>query len=38
LQAENSLNETVFAREAIINQIKILTDQYLVEYKDLLKL
>lgn len=38
LQAENSLNETVFLREAIINQIKTMTDQYLVEYKDLLKL
>lgn len=38
LQAENSLNETIFAREEIINQIKTLTDQYLVEYKDVLKL
>ena len=38
LQAESSLNETVFTREKIINQIKSLTDQYLVEYKDTLKL
>ncbi|MFH1683574.1 MAG: TolC family protein, partial [Candidatus Margulisiibacteriota bacterium] len=38
LQAANSLNETVFAREAVINQIKTLTDRYLVEYKDILKL
>ncbi|MBU0686791.1 MAG: TolC family protein [Candidatus Margulisbacteria bacterium] len=38
LKAENNLNETVFAREEIINQIKTLTDQYLVEYKDVLKL
>ncbi|MFH1347774.1 MAG: TolC family protein, partial [Candidatus Margulisiibacteriota bacterium] len=38
LQAENSLNETAFAREIVINQIKTLTDRYLVEYKDILKL
>ncbi len=38
LQAANSLNETVFAREAVINQIKTLTDRYLVEYKDILKI
>lgn len=38
LQAESSLNQTVFAREAIINQVKTLTDRYLVEYKDILKL
>jgi len=36
--AENSLNETLFAREEIINQIKSLTDRYLIEYKDVLKL
>jgi outer membrane protein TolC len=38
LKAENSLNETIFAREEIVNQIKALTDRYLVEYKDVLKL
>ncbi|MEA3492881.1 MAG: TolC family protein [Candidatus Margulisiibacteriota bacterium] len=38
LKAENSLNETIFSREEIINQIKTLTDRYLVEYKDVLKL
>jgi outer membrane protein TolC len=36
--AENSLNETLFAREEIINQIRSLTDRYLVEYEDILKL
>jgi|GEM_PF-975927 len=38
LKAESSLNETIFAREEVINQIKTLTDRYLVEYKDILKL
>ena len=38
IAAENSLNETLFAREEVINQIATLTDQYLVEYKDTLKL
>jgi len=38
LAAENSLNETIFAREKVINQIKALTDRYLVEYKDVLTL
>jgi outer membrane protein TolC len=38
LAAENSLNEALFAREQIINQIKSLTDRYLVQYKDILKL
>jgi len=38
LQAESSFNETVFTREKIINQIKSLTDQYLVEYEAALKL
>jgi outer membrane protein TolC len=38
LAAENNLNETLFAREEIINQIKSLTDAYLAEYKDILKL
>lgn len=38
LQAENTLNEIIFAREGIINQIKTLTDRYLVEYKDILKI
>ncbi|MBN2058642.1 MAG: TolC family protein [Candidatus Saganbacteria bacterium] len=38
LAAENSYNETVFTRENVINQIKALTDRYLVEHKDLLKL
>ena len=36
LEAENALNETLFAREAIINQIKSFTDRYLDEYKELL--
>lgn len=38
LRAENTFNETTFAREEIINQIKALTDRYLVEYKDILKI
>lgn len=38
LKAENSLNTTIFAREEVINQIKTLTDRYLIEYKDILKL
>jgi len=38
LQAESSLNDTVFAKEEIVNQIKILTDCYLVEYGEVLKL
>ncbi|MFH1825921.1 MAG: TolC family protein [bacterium] len=38
LQATNTNNETLFAREKIISQIKSFTDQYLIEYKDILKL
>lgn len=38
LQAENAFNEALFAREAVINQIKSLTDRYLIEYKDVLVL
>lgn len=38
LKAENSLNTIIFAREEIINQINTLTDRYLIEYKDILKL
>jgi outer membrane protein TolC len=38
LMAENTMNETFFARESIINQIQSFTDRYLVEYKDLLKI
>lgn len=38
LQAENTFNEIVFAREAIINQIKTLTDRHLVEYKEILRI
>jgi len=38
LAAENSLNETLFAREKVIGQIKALTDRYLVEYQDVLTL
>jgi outer membrane protein TolC len=38
LLAENNLNETVFAREKVINEISSFTDRHLVEYKDLLKL
>ena len=38
LEAENNLNSALFAREKIINQIKALTDRYLVEYKGLLKI
>jgi len=38
LEAENNLNSTLFAQEKIINQIKALTDRYMVEYKEILKL
>ncbi|MEE8637906.1 MAG: TolC family protein, partial [Candidatus Margulisiibacteriota bacterium] len=38
LMAENTLNETLFARESVINQIQSFTDRYLVEYEDLLKI
>jgi outer membrane protein TolC len=38
LAAENTLNETLFARERVISQIMSFTDRYLVEYKDILKL
>jgi len=38
LAAENSLNETLFARENIINQVQAFTDRYAVEYQDVLKL
>ncbi len=37
LEAENNLNQTLFARENVINQIKSFTDRYLIEYKDVLK-
>jgi outer membrane protein TolC len=38
LEAENRLNETLFAREVVINQIKSFTDKYAVEYADVLKI
>jgi len=38
LMAENTTNETLFARESVINQIQSFTDRYLVEYEDTLKL
>lgn len=37
-QAEITYRETLFSRELIICQIKSLTDRYLIEYADLLKL
>lgn len=38
LAAENSLNETLFARENIINQVQAFTDRYAIEYKEVLEL
>ena len=38
LAAENALNESLFAREKVINQIQSFTDRYLVEYEDILEL
>ncbi|MFC1496728.1 TolC family protein [Candidatus Margulisiibacteriota bacterium] len=38
LEAENNLNANLIAREKTINSIKSITDRYLVEYRDVLKL
>jgi len=38
LQATNQLNSVLFSREKIVNQIKSMSDEYLVEYKDILKI
>jgi outer membrane protein TolC len=38
LAAENALNETLFSREQVINQIQSFTDRYLVEYEEILQL
>jgi outer membrane protein TolC len=38
LAAENTLNENLFAREGVINQIQSFTDRYLVEYEELLRI
>lgn len=38
LQAQNLLNDTLFAREKLINQIKAFTDQYQKEHQKLLEI
>jgi len=36
LEAENRKNGTLFARESVINQIKLFTDQYALDYSDVI--
>jgi len=38
LVAENTLCKTMFSREKVIGSIKSITDQYLVDYKEQLKI